>query len=290
MNNFFKYISLNQEEKNWGICLTVAGTTRILPGMEYPSGNHPKGYYFRWERGRILNEYQLIYITDGEGILESKTQKVPVKPGTVILIYPGAWHRYRPKPSSGWNEIYIGIEGDVTDRLMAHPMLRKSQVVACGLQEPLLECYNRILDLVRDGKPGFQFETSGYIVRIIGILISSLKSQEFGNKPTQTAIENIRFLIHQNAEQKIDFKEMAASQNIGYSHFRKQFKKYTGASPVNYHLNLKLLKAKELLLHSDKTLKEIAFETGFFSESYFSRIFKEKIGHSPSSLRSKNKS
>ncbi len=288
MNNFFKYLTSNPEDKNWGIYLTVAGYTKILPGMDYPYGKHPYGYQFRWENGRILNEYQLVYITEGEGIMETRQQKFIIKPGMIILIYPGVWHRYRPKPNKGWVEIYIGIEGDIVQRLMSHNLLVKSQVVTCGLQETLLDCYYRIIDLSREEKPGFQLEASGYVVRLIGSLISKMKYLEFAGKPSQTIIENTRFLIRQNIDQKIDFKQIAASQNIGYSYFRKLFKKYTGVSPVNYHLKLKMLKAKELLLHSDKTLKEIAFETGFFSESYFSRTFKEKMGQAPSALRRLN--
>ena len=288
MNNFSKYLSHNQEDKIWGIYLTVAGYSKVLSGMDYPFGKHPAEYNFSWEKGRVLSEYQLVYITEGEGILETRHQKQVIKPGTMVLIYPGVWHRYKPKPSKGWVEIYIGLNGEVIERLMSHPLLTKSPAITCGLHETILDSYSRIFDLVNGEKPGYQLEASGYVVQIIANLIAKVKNLGFENKPTQPAIENIRFLIHQNADQKIDFKELAASQNIGYSHFRKLFKKYTGVSPVNYHIKLKLLKAKELLLHSDKTMKEIAFETGFFSESYFSRTYKEKMGQLPSSLRKLN--
>ncbi len=285
MNNFFKYLNYNNEDKKWGIYLTVAGYSKILPGMDYPYGNHPSDYQFRWENGRILHEFQLVYITEGEGMLETHKQKFVIKPGMMILIHPGVWHRYKPKTNKGWVEIYIGMEGEIIKRLMAHPLLQKSPVVNCGLQESLLDSYYKIFELAREEKPGFQLEVSGYAVRLIGSLISKIKYLEFAGKPAQTIVENVRFLIHQNIEQKIDFKQVAAAQNIGYSYFRKLFKKYTGVSPVNYHIKLKLIKAKELLLHTDKSLKEIAFETGFFSESYFSRIFRDKMGQVPSSLR-----
>lgn len=285
MNNFFKYLSHNPEDKNWGIYLTVTGYSKILPGMEYPFGKHPSGYHFSWENGRILNEYQLVYITEGEGFMETRNHRTTVRPGTMILNHPGVWHRYKPKSSTGWVEIYIGLKGDIIERLMAHPLLTKSVALACGLHETLLDCYYRIFDLTSDEKPGFQLEASGYVVRLIGSLISKIKYLEFADKPVKTIIENTKFLIQQDLEQKINFKQIAATQNIGYSHFRKQFKKYTGMSPGHYHMNLKLIKAKELLLHSGKSLKEIAFELGFFSESYFSRIFKARMGQPPSTLR-----
>jgi AraC-like DNA-binding protein len=63
------------------------------------------------------------------------------------------------------------------------------------------------------------------------------------------------------------------------------FKKYTGVPPVQYHLDLKVLRAKELLLYSDKSVKEISYELGFQSIYYFSRVFKNKLGLAPSEIR-----
>ena len=285
MNDFFKYLAPNPEEKNWGIYLTVAGCATILPGMSYPPGKHPGGYHFRWENGRILNEYQLVYITEGEGIYETRQEKMTVKPGTVMLLHPGEWHRYKPKPNKGWVEMYIGINGEIIQRMMSDPMLTKFPAVCCGLKEKVQQSYHRIFSLVQDEKPGFQLLASGEVVKLISMMLTHLKYQDVEGKPATEFIENSRFLIRQNFDQKIDFQNIAKSMNIGYSNFRKLFKKYTRISPSHYHLNLRLIKAKELLIHSDKTMKEIAWETGFSSESYFSRIFKEKMGQSPSALR-----
>jgi AraC-like DNA-binding protein len=63
------------------------------------------------------------------------------------------------------------------------------------------------------------------------------------------------------------------------------FKKYTGVPPVQYHMDLKVLRAKEMLLYSEKSIKEISYELGFQSIYYFSRVFKNKLGFSPSEFR-----
>jgi AraC-like DNA-binding protein len=86
-------------------------------------------------------------------------------------------------------------------------------------------------------------------------------------------------------ESDISFQTFAEENNIGYSYFRKMFKKYTGVPPVQYHLDLKILRAKEMLLYDDKSIKEISYDLGFQSIYYFSRIFKNKQGVSPSEMR-----
>jgi AraC-like DNA-binding protein len=285
MEDFFKYLAPTPEEKNWGIWVTVAGCSKVAPGMNYPPGGHPQGYHFRWENGRILNEYQIVYVTEGEGIFETKQESHEIKPGSLMLLHPGVWHRYRPDTHKGWVEWYIGFRGDAVPRFMSHPLLQKSTTIRIGLRENLLESYRRVLRLVRDESQGFQLIASGEAVRMIAYTITNIQSLEFEGKPVEETISKAKYLIQQKMDQKADWVEIATTLNLGYTNFRKMFKKYTGLSPGQYHLNLRLVKAKELLLHSSKSLKEIAWETGFYSESYFSRIYREKMGQSPSFLR-----
>ena len=73
--------------------------------------------------------------------------------------------------------------------------------------------------------------------------------------------------------------------NVGYSWFRKLFKNYTGLSPGQYYLQLKIEKAKELLCNSNSPIKKIAQELNFDSSFYFSRIFKDKTGLKPTEYR-----
>ena len=107
LENYFRYIPVRQRDVQWGLYVTGAGCTSILPGESpYPPKIHPELYDFRWESGRTLPEYQLIYIAGGEGVFESApTGEQNVAAGTVILLFPGVWHRYRPQPKTGWDEI-----------------------------------------------------------------------------------------------------------------------------------------------------------------------------------------
>ena len=80
-------------------------------------------------------------------------------------------------------------------------------------------------------------------------------------------------------------EQLANDSHVGYSHFRRMFKKYTGLSPAQYHLKLRLQKARELLLTTNLSVKQIAYELGFQSNYYFTRIFTQKMGDTPTGLR-----
>ena len=93
--------------------------------------------------------------------------------------------------------------------------------------------------------------------------------------------------MQENIEKNVDLKKLEAEHFTAYSYFRKMFKKYTGIAPHQYHLDLKIMRAKELILIDNKNIKEISCELGFESIHYFSRLFKKKTGLNPTEWRKK---
>jgi transcriptional regulator GlxA family with amidase domain len=91
--------------------------------------------------------------------------------------------------------------------------------------------------------------------------------------------------LQESIETPVNLEEMVKELPMGYSKFRKLFKEVTGTSPNQYHLDLRLDKARELILSTNLTINEVAFKTGFSSIFYFSRLFKKKNGMSPKEYR-----
>ena len=286
MEDFFKYLNPAQEDKDWGLFLNCAGKKEIEPDVVYPPSTHPSGYHFNFEQGRILNEYQINYITNGEGVYESYSGKFKVKPGSLMFTKPGRWHRYKPLQGTGWVENYVGFSGHIAHHIFARPWFTsKNAVIEIGRNEEIIDSYYKIFSYVKEEKPGYQQVASGMIMKMLGFIVSCDKQKDFRGKRVEKIIQNACFSIREHVESEINFQEFAEQNNIGYSYFRKMFKKYTGVPPVQYHLDLKVLRAKEMLLYTDKSIKEISYELGFQSIYYFSRVFKNKLGLSPSEIR-----
>ena len=58
----FKYLIVNDMDRKFGLWVNTVGFQSIGPGSPYPLRDHPSGYYFDAQKGRVLHEYQIVYI------------------------------------------------------------------------------------------------------------------------------------------------------------------------------------------------------------------------------------
>ena len=86
----------SDQDKSWGITVDNVGEYYIEPDYSFyppPSAGHPADYYFNTRNGRVLDNYQLIYISKGRGWYhESPEKRVEIKGGTMLIIPPYTWH------------------------------------------------------------------------------------------------------------------------------------------------------------------------------------------------------
>jgi AraC-like DNA-binding protein len=281
-DTFVKYINASPIDKEWGLYLTVAGFAQIRPSLIYPPTDHPSGYYFTWERGRILQEYQINYITEGSGVFETSTDQFKVVPGSILVLQPGAWHRYKPDPNTGWHEHYIGFNGDFCSHFFKEVFFQSAKpVIYIGFQESMLKLFFEIIQNVKEEKTGHQQVSAANTIVMLSKILSVVRNQEFAGKTIERTIQKACLHFRENLHTNINIEELAKELNVGYSYFRQMFRKYTGISPTQYHLSLRIQRAKDLLTSTDQSFKEIAIDLGFESYFYFSRSFKDKTGKSP---------
>ncbi len=285
-DSFVKYINAGPLDKEWGLYLTVAGYAQIPPSLVYPPRMHPSGYFFTWEKGRVLQEYQINYITEGSGIFETSNDQFQVVPGSMLIIRPGMWHRYKPDPNTGWNEHYIGFNGDFCSHLFHEGFFQAAKpVLYVGFQENILKLFFEIIQQVKEEKSGHQQVSAANTILMLSKILSVVRNQEFAGKTIERTIRKACLYFRENLNTNVNIEQLATELNVGYSYFRQMFRKYTGISPTQYHLSLRIQKAKDLLIMTDQSFKEIAIDLGFESYFYFSRIFKDKTGKSPMEFR-----
>lgn len=288
MHNFNKYLAPSSVDENWGFFVTTVGYSKIDINQTYPNNQgHPATHIFTWNKGRILDDYYLVYISNGRGTFESsETNSFEVSTGTCFFLFPGVWHRYKPDPHYGWEEYWVGFKGYYPEHLMGQHFFDKTRpFIHTGLNEDLQRLFHKLLELVKSSVPGYQQIISGIVLELLGIVNSISLNKDSGTNSTAIAIAKAKFRMQESIENPFEIEQLLDEIPMSYSKFRQAFKETTGFSPNQYYLNIRLNKAKELLAATSLSINEIAYHTGFESIFYFSKLFKKKNGISPRDYR-----
>jgi AraC-like DNA-binding protein len=283
----FDYLP-SQREKHWGLWVPGTGMRIVPPHSPYQV--YEKNAPYQWGKegkGRILNDFQFVYITEGRGLYWTHPKKSHrVDTGSIIVVMPGKWHNYYPLSETGWVEHWVSFSGNSTKTWLEKNLLsEKRLILQPGVNERLLVLFEELLNIAQTAPPYANQIQAGLAMQIIAHTFSLIQHrQDAVGEGAFSIIEKAKCHLHDHWNKEIDIKELAASFNVSYRHFRRLFKSSTGVAPQQYILNLKIIQAKKLL-EGPFTIKMIAYKTGFADPYHFSRLFKQKTGLSPSQWR-----
>ena len=279
------YLIPNKTDEQYGCVVTGVGTQNVAPGTEYPSPNHPTGYMFDPQRGRVLQEYQLLYIVKGEGSFSNSAGSQSVRQGDIILLRPGLWHSYKPSKRTGWCEFFVGFQGDAMERLISLSFPGQEQIFNIGHNRTLIDLYQQAIDVAATDRPAAQQLLCGIVVHMLGIVNFTVRNKSISTDRLDLIVERAKAIMQEHVLQNIDLEAVASQLNISYSWFRKIFRDYTGHPPAKYFVLLKLRHAQFLLANTQESIKEIAFRLGFKSIEHFFTTFKRVTGSTPNAYR-----
>jgi len=282
-SSFFRYLSSAEDKTPCMFCTTV-GSNKVKPGAAYPDPiwryYHPAPFR-PVVSGRVLSEFQLLYITEGEGIFTSDKTVYQVTPGSVLLLLPGVKHAYHPLPETGWHEYWVGFKGAYFLELIETGYFSREKVFFnIGLHDSILSLYNKIFDEVLYQRPLYQMRVCTSILALITEVLDRERCKDIPEFYHQI-VEKAKLLMEANIFSTINLPDIANQLSISTSHFHKIFKTYTSMTPYQYFILIKMQKAENLLSRGGISVKEAASRLGFENQYHFSNLFKNKIGISP---------
>jgi AraC-like DNA-binding protein len=281
-----KYLTISPIDLVWGCAINSVGRQNIAENEVYPPQGHPTRYLFNTQKGRVLNEYQLLYITKGKGVFSSKHGgTVAVKDGTMFLLFPGEWHTYQPDPGTGWNEYWIGFDGRIMGDWDVNGFFSKeSPVFNVGLNEELIALYERAIIIADAQEAHYQQALAGIVCNLVSMALYLSRNKDFKSSNVSEKIDMAKAAVYENIS-SITPEDLARQTYMSYSKFRKIFKEYTGFAPAQYIQEVRINMAKEILTNTSKSIKEMAFELGYENKDYFFTVFKKVTGMTPINYR-----
>lgn len=294
----FRYLPITAQSKRWGLYVTCCGCVEIPPNGQHPPRGHPECYGFNWSKGRVLPEYQVIYLAHGAGVFESASGgPCQIVSGDVMVLFPGVWHRYRPKPGKGWRSYWIGINGNYVDNLLKQGVMDPQRpVITAQGQQVLGAAYHRMLDLAcRDELESPAVLAAAAMEILARVFVSEQAdaiepaTQPFaGVVRDRMVAEAIRF-IWNHTQECLTVNEVVSALPVSRRSLERRFQNVLGHTLLEEITRCRIERAKSLLEETDMALKSIAYRVGFSSVQRMAKVFSRSIGVPPTAYRKKHR-
>ena len=248
-------------------------------------------------RGKGRLDYQLIYIHSGCGVFDfGDDNERSISAGNIVIYRPNEMQKYtyygKDKPVVYW----IHFTGNNISALFENYGIDiVKQVIPVGCSAEYVQLFNKIileLQLKRDNYA----ECSMLLFKqlLIAMGRATINNEHSSIVTDKLSIESATNYFHEHFHDQILIDKYLEEKNINANAFFKKFKAYTGVSPLQYLLDIRLSNAKSLLESTEYTISEISSIVGYDNPLYFSRLFHRHVGISPreyrNDFRSKGKS
>lgn len=251
----------------------------------YPRARH---HYRRREQG--ISSFILIYCRDGEGWIECNGHKKHQLSANQFFIIPaGAPHAYGADAEKPWSIYWMHFEGRLAsfygtgyDHPCSIPASEQSRIVdRLSIFE---EIYNTLE--IGYGAEQLHFAVSA-LYHFLGSFkyIDAFRSSGAHVTAGYDIIGRARHFMLENIEQKITLGQTCEFLGYSESYCSTIFRKYTGMSPIQYLLHLRIQTACQLLDVTNMKINQICHKVGIEDPYYFSRLFSKIMNMSPQDYR-----
>lgn len=226
---------------------------------------------------RVINSTELIFVAKGTLDMFEENKEFHLKANDALILFPGRKHGgltpYTPETSFYW----LHFNTNEAEKGSDIP-----QQVTLEKPDRMKELFRSFLNSQANGESG---GTHGVllIMQMLNEMISS-QSVKASGEGAVLASKAISY-ITSHAFEDISTSSVAEKLNCNPDYLGRIFRKATGKSIVDMIHDLRIRKARQLLLDSNSNIDETAEECGFNDTSYFRKIFIKHTGISPSSYR-----
>jgi AraC-like DNA-binding protein len=120
---------------------------------------------------------------------------------------------------------------------------------------------------------------------LLVVLARTLLRQKNNHRDYPVGFLKLEKSLRENLSHQWTVDEMASLVGLGHTAFSEKLKNFTGFSPLNFLINIRISKAVNLLRRKDVSVTDIALDTGFYSSQHFATTFKKLTGYSPRDYR-----
>lgn len=237
--------------------------------------------------GRV--DYQILYVASGKTHFFFNGQEQIVSAGHIILYRPGEIQKYTYYGTELPEVYWVHFTGsEIESILKKYDMADSSHVFYAGISLDYPSLFRHMIRELQMCKENYQEYLTALLEQLfilihrqLAINTSRKTELSFQNEEADLAIT----YFHEHYNKEINIGEYAASRHMSTCWFIRCFKQYTGITPMQYILSIRISNAQSLLEATEYNITEISHIVGYDNPLYFSRIFKKQRGLSPYEYR-----
>lgn len=299
-DGFYHYLPIENRDMELGLYMTGCGYGQVHPGQNYPPEEHPGIYQFSWNSGRQLPEFQIILITDGRGQFESKaTGLVEIKGDTLILLFPGIWHRYRPLKSTGWTERWISLHGEFIHRLYENQSICPTQAMLQLVdRNSIINTFERTLEQIHSDPVHHTPLLSINALELLAIAIDltrkckeapTLPKAQWDRDVDDALVNRALDVIWTRSHRPLSVDQLVSQLPVTRRTLERRMMATLGHSVLDEINRCRLSRAKRLLTETNLPVKSVAYLAGFRDHERLRRLMVIKVGCPPSAYRARTR-
>ena len=241
----------------------------------------PKGFF---TNRKDYQSFLIIYTYEGNGGLEYMGKNYSLGPGDGFFIDCRVPHLYRTE-GNVWKHGVFHLNGPLVPALFSRYMENGS----VSFYQPFTGNYQKkleeLLSIYGSVQPCRDWLASDCISSILTDLLRNASEEKETDSPVP---ENLRYLIaymEKHFTQTLTLDFLSRFSGISKYYLSREFKKYTGYSPNDYLISLRVEHAKFLLRSTTLPANKIALTAGFHDINNFTNLFRKKTGMTPGGYR-----
>ena len=240
------------------------------------------------DKNIVFNYYGALLLLSGEGKhIDNGGREFRLYPGCFVQRIPGKPHSTIVHPDGKWLEFFICIGKVMYEALSDMKLLDSTcDVLYPGLNIGIFDTFIKFMDSLKNASQGDLPLLLVEAQRII-LAIYRMHTNNTSVDGDVKAIWQACRIFDENTSRHLSAHEVALLLGMGYEKFRKLFKSTMGISPGKYRIQGCMNTAKSILIETDKSIKEVAFELGFPDPVTFSKQFRKVAGMTPGEFKKK---
>ncbi len=275
-NAYLNNTLLDIKDKSKPLIVTSCGTYHLFTRPKLPT----------WRpKGRL--DFQLLYIAAGKAHFHFDGTEEIVTAGHMVLYRPKEPQKYEYYGTDQTEVYWVHFTGNnVTNILRSYGLKDGKRVFYCGSGIEYQNHFRTMIQELQMCKEDYpemlEIQLRQIFIKLHRYLAISITSD---NSHMAEEIDKATIYFNEHYNEDICIEEYAKEHNISTSWFIRNFKQYTGSTPAQYILSIRIYNAEALLKSNQYNITEIANIIGYNNPLYFSRIFKKVKGLSPSEYR-----